>query len=200
MPTPHMDVLYVGHSNSPEMTPTTPGEQLTAELIRLGVEKTELAARLKVKYPTILRWTKDRGGFTYANRVSAAQALGLAPNHFERPDLAAEHEKKCAKALAIFLASPFASNITDAEKACLATFKPPVGPYPATPLFYAGALNLIRGLLPSEEFEKELKLNDDLARSVTEKFEEELRSAEKSDAPKRTRGGSKSLKGHKPHR
>lgn len=198
MPTPYMDVLYVSHSDSSEMTQTL-GEFLTAELKRLGVEKTELAARLKVKYPTVLRWTKDRGGFTYANRVGAAQALGLAADHFERPDHAAAHEAHCTRALDAFLASPLAAQVSDAEKASIAAFKPPIGQTP-TPLFYAGALNLVRGLLPSENFAKELAENEALARSVAEKFKKQAVDTEKSEPLKHTKPRKKTPKPRRPHR
>lgn len=182
MSAPYMDVLYVSHSNSSEMTQTL-GEFLTAELQRLGMDKTELAARLKVKYPTVLRWTKDRGGFTRANRSAAAQAMGLAADHFERPDLAARHEANCKAALEAFLASPLATQVSDAERASIAAFKPPIGQDP-TPLFYAGALNLVRGLIPSESFADELAENEALARSVVEKLEKQRRNTESAEPPK----------------
>lgn len=162
-----MDVVYVITSNSPEMTPT-PGDLLAAELVKQGKDRAYLARKLEVNWPTIDRWIRNIG-FTLKNRVSAALALDLQPDAFEVVERTVEHRALCEKRLDDFLASPIGADASEWEKAALRSVQFPLDKAP-TQAFYVGFLMLLRGQLELADFQKELALNADLARSVDEKM------------------------------
>lgn len=170
-----MDVVYVVPSDFAEM-PLTPGQYLAVELKRLGVDKTDLAARLDVRYATVLDWCKGRGGFdgptahNRQNRIAAARALGLDDSHFEKPDVSTLHRIKCEEALAEFLANPLApKDLTEAELANLRTTFPPLDREP-TALFYEGYCYLLRNRLSPSRLEAELEENEALQRGIEKKL------------------------------
>lgn len=167
MPLSYMAPAYIVPSDLSAMK-LTPGEFLAAEIERLGLKRADLARRVGVLWPTIDRWVKDEG-FNEKNRVAAAAALGLQPDHFNVPSITIVHQLKCDEMRARFLASPLApSDITDDEKAALASQQIPLDREP-TEQFYAGLLYLLRGQLPASRFDSEVEENEALARQVAER-------------------------------
>lgn len=169
MPVSHMDVEYVRASSFREMT-KTPGELLSEELEARGITRTKFAEMLGVKYATVLRWCENRGGFNASKRRQAALQLQLPASHFDAPTVTEQHDRLCRKALEAFLATNPAPPVSEAELNSLAGFKPPIDKEPEA-IFYAGALNLVRNLHPSESFKRELAENEALRRSLTRKLE-----------------------------
>lgn len=164
-----MDVKYVVASGLQEMT-QTPGQLLSKALEERRISKTAFAEMMGVRYGTVLRWCEDRGGFKPATRKEAARKLQLPGSHFDAPTATEEHDQLCREALRGFLAETPATQISDDEINSISGFKPPISKRPL-PVFYAGALNLVRGLPPSEAFAKELAENEALRRSLTRKLE-----------------------------
>lgn len=185
MQPPNMDVVYVVPSNFPKMT-VTPGELLAAELEQRGIKRSDLAKLLHVNWPTVDRWVKNEG-FGRKNRVNAALALKLQADHFEVPDQTLTHQAVCADVLQQFLSSPLApKNITDEEKASLQSQQIPLHSQP-TIHFYSGLLLLLRGQLDPANFEEEVRLNERLARSVSEKQQAIQRIAQEAEKARQER-------------
>jgi transcriptional regulator with XRE-family HTH domain len=179
MPLSYMAPAYIVPSDFSAMK-LTPGEFLAAELDRLGMTRADLAKTIGVEWPTINRWVKN-DGFTRKNRVAAAAALGLQPDHFEVPPATILHQLKCEEECRKFLASPLAPpDITDEEKAALASQQIPLDRDP-TEHFYAGLLYLLRGRLLPSRFEAEVAENEALARRRDAKIESIQKDAAKKD-------------------
>lgn len=179
MPLSYMAPAYIVPSDLSAMKLTS-GEFLAAELERLGMTRADLAKKVGVEWPTINRWVKD-DGFTRKNRVAAAAALGLQPDHFEVPPVTILHQLKCQEMCQKFLASPLAPpDITDEEKASLASQQIPLDRDP-TEHFYAGLLYLLRGQLAPNQFEEEVAENEALARRRDAKIESIKKGAAKRE-------------------
>lgn len=165
---PAVDVAYVFRTNFGPVDENTPGHLLQQMLVERGLDKTALAEKLGVRYPTVLRWTKD-DGFTHANRVKAARALGLPLSYFEKPDFSAIHEAKRQEALAEFFRSPLAAGISDDERASLASLIVPLDRRPSVQ-FYAALIYLLRNHLEPQRFDQAVIENEQLAASAAEKL------------------------------
>lgn len=171
----------------------SPGEHLAAEIKRQGLTRQALAKLLGVQWPTIDRWTKD-DGFNEKNQTSAALAMGLQWDHFRAVEPAVAHRLACEQALQRFLNSPIAPpDISEAEKATLASVRFPLDKVP-TPQFYPAFILMLRGWLQEQDFERELKENEELHQQKNAEMARMRQAVEADRKPPKTRSVKKRKK------
>lgn len=146
----------------------SPGERLGALLTERGT-RTDLAEKLDVRYPTILRWTKNNG-FTPENQRKVAHALGLPLDYFSAPERVQVREQQRQLVLADFYQTLTARDLTEDERVSLESIVIPRDRKP-TVAFYEFMANLLRNRLEPWQMDEIVNENDRIDEGLARKLE-----------------------------
>lgn len=144
-----------------------PGALLQQALREKGWTKTELAEKVGVRYPTVLRWTRNQG-FTASAQQKVAAALNLPLDHFSSTDAEAR-EKEKRKALDQLYADPDAADLTQEERLSLESVLIPPGKKP-TYMFYLVMMNILRNRLEPWKEGQVIEENEAIAAQIRRKM------------------------------
>lgn len=153
-----------------ELTPAQrieAGKRFDAVLKQRNIGKTEIGKRIGENYLTINRWTHGRG-FNEENQRRAAEALGLAPDAFRDPDLAAARERYRKRVFSDFCDTELGRSASEQELRLLdrIPFVEDILPLGKT---YVAIFLALANRVPEERVPEILELNKSLIASAKAK-------------------------------